>query len=127
MSAIGSGPFIALQTYRKNGEKVNTPVWVCEIEGALYIWTDVNSWKVKRIRKRSDVDICESDMRGNPKGEWVSSTAIVRDDPTINKLVRKAMIKKYGLQFHMMELTQKISRTFSPHVAIEIIPKINIS
>ena len=99
MGSIGSGQFMALQTFKKDGQGVITPVWVCEIEGKLYVWTDGSSWKVKRIRARGDVNIASSDVSGNPKSEWQSANAQVLEDETWITRVQKGMAKKYGFQF----------------------------
>ena len=120
MKEIANGQFIALQTFKQNGDGVVTPVWVIELNKKLYIWTDSASWKVKRIRNRADVLICSSDMRGNPKGEWQTANARIIEDEALNEKVRKAMIKKYGAQFHFIHLMQRIIGAYSPHVAVEI-------
>jgi PPOX class probable F420-dependent enzyme len=121
MSEMSKGQFIALKSFKKNGEGVVTPVWVVELHGRLYVWTDSASWKVKRIRNRADVQLCSSDMRGNPKGEWVTGTASIVNDRTLNEAVRKAMIKKYGAQFHFIHMMQRLIGAFSMHVAVEIV------
>ena len=120
MNEIAKGQFIALKTYKKNGEGVVTPVWVVELHGKLYVWTDSASWKVKRIRNRDDVMLCSSDMRGTPKGEWVPGKASLIEDDSLNEKVRKAMIKKYGAQFHFIHMMQRLIGAFSPHLAVEI-------
>ena len=120
MSEIAKGQFIALQTYKKNGDGVITPVWVVELNKKLYVWTDGASWKVKRIRNRADVLLCTSDMRGTPKGEWQAAQAKIIEDDTVNEKVRKAMIKKYGAQFHFIHIMQRLIGASSKHVAVEI-------
>ncbi len=47
---IGDPKYIALETFRKSGEGVITPVWAVAESGKLYVWTGLNSWKVKRMR-----------------------------------------------------------------------------
>jgi uncharacterized protein len=120
MDEIGNEQYIALQTYKKNGEGVVTPVWVVEIEGKCYIWTDGASWKVKRIRNRSDVLLCASDMRGTPKGEWLEAQAQIIENEVLDEKVRKAMIKKYGAQFHFIHIMQRLIGASSKHVAIAL-------
>ena len=120
MNEIAKGQFIALQTYKKNGDGVVTPVWVVALNKNLYVWTDSASWKVKRIRNCADVLLCSSDMQGNPKGEWQKAQARIIEDESLNEKVRKAMIKKYGAQFHFIHIMQRLIGASSPHVAIEI-------
>ncbi len=47
--------YVSLETVRKNGTKAETPVWVTELDGALVVITDADSWKVKRIRRNPNV------------------------------------------------------------------------
>ena len=70
---LKNAKYIALETFRKNGEGVITPVWAAGANGKLYVWTGANSWKVKRIKNDKLVRLCESDARGNPKSDWVQS------------------------------------------------------
>ncbi|MCB9113344.1 MAG: PPOX class F420-dependent oxidoreductase [Caldilineaceae bacterium] len=76
---IGNPTYIALETFRKSGEGVVTPVWVVAEGGKLYVWTVGDSGKVKRIRNNGRVHIAVSDSRGTPKSEWVEATARVLD------------------------------------------------
>src|SRR5271154_669987 len=72
--------YISLETFRKNGEGVKTPVWFA---GAgldtpaplLCVYTIGNSGKAKRIRNNSRVMVAPCDMRGNVLGEWVPARA----------------------------------------------------
>jgi uncharacterized protein len=66
--------YLSLETFRKSGEGVRTPVWfAAEKDGAavLYIYTIGETGKVKRIRNNPRVRIAPCDMRGNVTGEFV--------------------------------------------------------
>ncbi|KAA3662518.1 MAG: PPOX class F420-dependent oxidoreductase, partial [Chloroflexi bacterium] len=45
LSTLGDAQYIALETFRKNGTGVITPVWVAGENGSLFVWTDADSWK----------------------------------------------------------------------------------
>ncbi len=83
-----SGPFqsfaghkyISVETFRKSGEGVKTPVWFAESgldtsAPVLYIYSTGDSGKAKRIRNNPRVKIAPCDMRGNVKGDWVDARA----------------------------------------------------
>ena len=93
--------FVALETFKKSGEGVITPVWVTGENGKLYVWTGRDSWKVKRIRNNPEVRICASDYSGNPKGEWFDASARVLDAKQDRDNARRLFRKKYGLQFRI--------------------------
>ena len=71
--------YLSLETYRKNGEGVRTPIWfAAEKDGpapVLYIYTIADTGKVKRIRNNPRVQIAPCDVRGNITGEWVPARA----------------------------------------------------
>jgi PPOX class probable F420-dependent enzyme len=117
---IGNPTYIALETFRKSGEGVVTPVWVVAEGDKLYVWTVDGSGKIKRIRNNARVRIAVSDSRGKPKSEWVEAQAHVLDDPAEEAKQRKRTAAKYGLMFQMFSLMSKFSRDKSPHVSVEI-------
>ena len=78
LSSFAGHKYINLETFRKSGEGVRTPVWFAadpENAGTLYIYTIGNTGKVKRIRNNSRVRIAPCDMRGRLLGEWVEARA----------------------------------------------------
>jgi len=119
---IGNPTYIALETFRKSGEGVITPVWVTADGGKLYVWTVGDSGKVKRIRNNGRVRIAASDARGNPKSEWVEAQARVLDSQSEEETQRNRLAAKYGWQFHLFTLMGRFSRDKARHVALEIAP-----
>jgi PPOX class probable F420-dependent enzyme len=72
--------YLNLETFRRSGEGVRTPVWFAAApgeEGArkLYVYTIGNTGKVKRIRNNPSVRIAPCDMRGRLRGDWVDAHA----------------------------------------------------
>ncbi len=90
--------YISLETFKKNGQGVKTPVWFVVHERALYAYTEAESWKVKRIRNNPRVRVAVCDVRGRIKGPWLDATAsLVEGDQRLaaNRLLdRKYFLKK---------------------------------
>ena len=42
--------YLNLESYRKNGQAVQTPLWFVEENGVLYVYSLADAWKVKRVR-----------------------------------------------------------------------------
>ncbi len=99
--------FMALETYRKNGAPVMTPVGFVQEGDALLIRTLANSWKVKRIRANNRVRIVPSDGRGQPLGEWVDATATILDAAS-SAQVRPLILAKYGFIWRGIEFANAI-------------------
>jgi PPOX class probable F420-dependent enzyme len=90
-------PYLSLETYRKNGEALRTPVWFVRDGERLCIRTVAESGKVKRLRRNPRVRIALCDRVGNVTGPWVAATGReVRDDPALTARVDQLLDEKYG-------------------------------
>jgi PPOX class probable F420-dependent enzyme len=75
--------YLNLETLRKNGEGVKTPVWFAadpsvnldSSEAKLYIYTIGVSGKVKRIRNNNRVRVAPCNARGGLLGQWADARA----------------------------------------------------
>ncbi|MGB0384219.1 MAG: PPOX class F420-dependent oxidoreductase [Ardenticatenaceae bacterium] len=120
---LGDTKYIALETFKKNGQGVVTPVWVIGKEGKLYAWTDGNSWKVKRIRNKSHVRVCQCDRVGKLESDWIEAQADILVRAEDHQEMAQDLAAKYGLLFKIMHFWGKLTRRTSNPVVIEISPK----
>ena len=97
LAAFAGQPYLNLESYRKDGQGVRTPLWFAEEGGVLYISTPARSWKVKRIRRNPKVCIVPSTLGGKPRGEWVDATARLENGPAAAR-AQELLIQKYGWQ-----------------------------
>ena len=90
--------YLSLETFKKNGEGVKTPVWFVLHKNAFYVYTEADSWKVKRIRNSPQVRVAVCTVRGDIKGPWLDGTAsLVEGDDRLaadRLLDRKYFLKK---------------------------------
>ena len=113
---------ISLETYRRNGEPVRTPVWFLEDSGNLYVHTADSTGKVKRRRRNPKVRVAPSTFRGKPKTEFIDARAELEPDPgTVNEYYSR-IYKKYGLQGTLTKFIQRFSRSKAEDVIIVIHP-----
>jgi uncharacterized protein len=89
--------YLNLETFRKNGESMKTPVWFVQEGETIYVRTVANSGKVKRARNNPSVKIAPCKMDGTPTGTWVPADAREVCDEQIAKKVDHLLDKKYGL------------------------------
>ncbi|ELS58768.1 PPOX class F420-dependent oxidoreductase [Streptomyces viridochromogenes] len=116
---LGAGKYLLITSYRKNGTGVATPVWVVPDGDALGIWTVADSWKVKRIRARSDVLVGPCDLRGRPTGEQVPATAEICDEAT-GARYRTLIARKYGITGRLTLLGSRLRRGAHGTVGIRV-------
>lgn len=107
--------YLSLETYRKNGEPVRTPVWFVESNGALYVRTAESTGKYRRIRNNPSVQVAPCDMRGNVKGEWVAGEAKIISGGE-EQATYRMLDKKYGIMYKMINAF----RSKKDYVAIAI-------
>jgi len=88
------GPSYArLTTFRKCGEPVSTPVWFALVDERVYVFTDVESGKVRRIRNDPRAALAPSGFRGRPRGEGVRAEARILD-PAEHETADRALREK---------------------------------
>ncbi len=65
--------YISLETFRKSGLAVQTPVWFAQADNdkILYVVTESTSGKAKRIRNKPEVRLAPSNGQGKPKGDYI--------------------------------------------------------
>ena len=107
---------ICIETYRKTGAAVRTPVWFAEEDGLLFVRSDSRTGKVKRIRNNSKVRVAPCTFGGTLKGDWVDGEAQLLDQEQ-SEHVFNLLKKKYGLSYRSVRLMQRVLGLFSRHKA----------
>ena len=100
--------FLSLETYRKNGETIKSPMWFAQDNDALYLWTMADTSKVKRIRNNPNVNIAPCKRMGEVTGEWMTAHATIDDSPIVVAQVEAMLLKKIGLFFRIFRFIDAI-------------------
>jgi len=74
--------YLNLESVKRDGTSIQTPVWFAEEQGVLYVYTLAHAGKVKRIRRNPRVRIAPCTMRGTMIGPWVEADASIVDATT---------------------------------------------
>jgi hypothetical protein len=72
--------YLNLETYRKTGKGVRTPVWFAHAPAAsggpkFYVYATADSGKAKRLRRTSVAKVAPCDARGKVTGAWLAARA----------------------------------------------------
>jgi PPOX class probable F420-dependent enzyme len=97
LHAFAGNKYLNLETFRRNGVGVRTPVWFAAAAGGqpLYIYSTADSGAVK---------IAPCDARGKVMGEWVDAhAAIVSQDEF--QLGMRLLNRKYWPLKQMLDLS----------------------
>lgn len=105
-------PFMSLTTFRRNGEGVPTPVWVVRDGNVLLVTTVDGTGKVKRLRRDDRVELvaCSRSGRVAPGASRFTGRAEVLTEPADAQHVRDCLGPKYGLQFRLVKLLERVPR-----------------
>ena len=111
--------YINLETYRRNGQAVRTTVWFVMDAGTIYIRTDMNSGKVKRIKNNPNVRITPSGARGQLKGKWIEGKIKMAGSLELEH-ANQLLEQKYGIQGKIIRVFNKIRNTRPTVLSIQI-------
>jgi PPOX class probable F420-dependent enzyme len=114
-----------LETFRKTGVGVCTPVWfaqdLCHSTPAItvfYVYSEASAGKVKRIRNNPKVRIAPCTVRGNLLGAWVEARAYTCEGEQAahaqDLLRKKYLLKKVG------DFFSRLMRHQQTVIAIEV-------
>jgi PPOX class probable F420-dependent enzyme len=78
--ALQRHKYVNVETFRQSGQGVRTPVWFAGDPASgtpqtLYVYSEAESGKAKRIRRNPQVRVAPCDARGNLQGEWIEARA----------------------------------------------------
>jgi PPOX class probable F420-dependent enzyme len=98
LETLGTGKYLSLTTFRKDGSPVATPVWLVRVGDELRVLTGPASGKVKRLRNNPSVLVAPCDMRGRIKPGVVPVPATVTlEDEAQTEETRLLVTRRYGL------------------------------
>jgi PPOX class probable F420-dependent enzyme len=117
LAPFQEGKYISLETFKKNGAGVKTPVWYVLHNAKFYAYTEADSWKVKRIRNNSRVRVAPCDMRGNVKGDFIEGRAQLITGEE-EKMANELLDRKYFLK-KIFNLMTKLNRHKRAMIRVE--------
>ena len=95
LNEIESQKYISIETYRKDGTPVKTPVWFVVRNNEIYIVTRDQTGKIKRLRNNQEVKIATCTIKGKITGQWMQGKGKLLSKSETQK-VAEWRDKKYG-------------------------------
>jgi PPOX class probable F420-dependent enzyme len=92
-TALAKEPFVSITTFKRDGTPVSVPVWCAADNGTLLVFSEADSWKVKRTRRDTHVRLAPCNARGTPRGPAVDADAKLVEETT---KVEALLARKYG-------------------------------
>lgn len=118
IAQFAEAKYLSLESFRKSGVGVRTPVWFAQGTSAgggvpdqvvFYIYSEADAGKVKRIRNNAHVRVAPCGMRGGVSGAWVEARARICSEEEAahgQHLLRR----KYGWQKILGDFFSRLMR-----------------
>lgn len=120
--ALRGEQFVVLTTYRRSGDAMPTAVWFAERGGKVYVTTNSESGKVKRIRNDARVVLAASDRAGVVHGAPIEAQARVL--PVDESVVAQETLRaKYGAMYDQVTAQMDASGRAGQRVFLEVMPR----
>src|SRR3954454_8866471 len=118
--------YLNLETFRKTGVGVRTPVWFAQdvlhsvpTITVFYIYSEADAGKLKRIRNNPKVRVAPCTMRGAIRGAWIDGRArICEDDEPARG--QQLLMQKYGLLKIVGDFFSRLMRHKQTVIAVEV-------
>jgi hypothetical protein len=121
--AFTSAKYINIETYRKSGEGIRTPVWFVESGGLLFFLTRADSGKVKRLRHNPEIQVAPCKMNGELTGDWLPAEAnLVESADSIN-VIHSLFQQKYGAALRISVALSKLQKKKRVFYKIMLAPR----
>jgi PPOX class probable F420-dependent enzyme len=88
--------YISLETFKRDGNGVRTPVWCAPLDGQIVIFTEAKAFKVKRLRRNPKIRVARCDVRGKVSGAWCTGIGRISDSRSEQDRAYEALLDKYG-------------------------------
>jgi uncharacterized protein len=112
--------YLNIETFRRSGDGVQTPVWFVESGGALFILTRGDSGKVKRLRHNKSVKVAPCKMDGTLIGDWYPGEALFVESSEALEEIKSLFDEKYGAISRLTNMFSRLQR--KKRVFIKVIP-----
>ena len=120
MGALADERYINLESFKRDGNGVLTPVWCAPLDGKIVVFSAASSFKVKRIRRNPRVRVAKCDMRGKLLGPWQEGSCAIVQDSAHQERAYAALRAKYGWQMKTLDFFARLAGRKQQRAVLEI-------
>jgi PPOX class probable F420-dependent enzyme len=117
--ALAGHTHMLLVTYKRDGTGVPTPVWFAHDGERVYVWTEINAYKAKRVRRDPRALLAPCGPTGKPLGPPIAASGRVLSDETERRRAAAKIRSQWGLGRRLFEF---LSRPLTDVHYIEFVP-----
>jgi hypothetical protein len=123
LRAFDRNAYLSLETFRRSGVGVATPVWFAAANGRLWIFSEADAGKVKRLRNDARARFAACNVRGAVRGPWHEARARAVSDPASVAGAYAALRAKYGWQMWLVDFFSRLAGRIGNRAILEIEPR----
>jgi PPOX class probable F420-dependent enzyme len=120
LERLAAEPYSSLTTFRRDGRPVSVPIWHAVAGEKVYMFTEAEAFKVKRLRRDPRVTLAPCNWRGAVHGPAWSGSGRVVTDPAVVATAYQALDRKYGWQKWLVDLLSKMAGRYDARAILEI-------
>lgn len=114
--------YLSLGTRRRSGVFVDTPVWFAPVDDRLYVFSNADAGKVKRLRNDAQVRLTPCTVSGRPLGEPSTGRARLLQSESEIARAHDALRQRYGWQMRLLDWGARLAGRDRRRAWIEVEP-----
>jgi len=114
MPELDDARYILLTTFKRDGTRVSSPVWITGSAGTYTFTTGDRAWKTRRLLHNPAVEVQACGVRGRikPGATLYRGNGEVRTTTDAVRTAETALSAKYGWQFRATKVADRLSSRF---------------
>jgi len=104
------GRYLSITSFKRDGTGIATPVWFVSDGSRLFAFTDLHTWKIKRIRRNPHVLVASCWPWGKLHREAVLARAEVLTDTADLERVRELLLARYRISYRVVMFFYRLGR-----------------
>jgi uncharacterized protein len=118
LGALFPGRYLSVTSFKRDGTGVSTPVWFVSDGSRLFALTNLNSAKVRRMRRNPRVLVASCRADGKLRSEPVAARAEVLTATAELEPVQKLLIERYKLSYRLVMWIYRLGRRLRGHASV---------
>jgi PPOX class probable F420-dependent enzyme len=110
LKALFPGRYLSITSFKRDGTGVATPVWFVSDGARLFAFTDLQSLKIRRIRRNPHVLVASCRVNGKLRREPVAARAEVLTAGADLEHVQKLLLARYKISYRVVMLFYRLGR-----------------
>ena len=112
--------YISFATLKRDGSMVATPVWAGNDASSLFVFSEADAGKVKRLRNFSQSTVAPCTATGRVTGNTYECEAYLLESDTDIASAYRALNKKYGFLMRITDFFSKMTGRYHNRALIRI-------